>query len=107
MVFLVPALVVRPLPVAFSHPAAYGDLFAGILAIVVLFALRGGWTIAIPLIWVFNVIGFVDLLNAFYQGLRVQVQEDLGVAWLIPTFLVPPLLISHLMIFARLLRRAR
>lgn len=107
MVFLVSAVVVEPLPKAFANPAAYGDLLTGILALLALLALRGGWALALPLVWVFNLVGTLDLVNALYQGTRLEVAPQLGAAWYIPTFLVPALLVTHVMIFARLLRGQR
>ncbi len=102
MVFLVPGVVARPLPAAFAIPAAYGDLITGVLALVALIVLRTGWAGALVLVWLFNVVGTVDLLNALrHRG----VASDFGAAWYIPTFLVPLLLVTHFMIFARLLRR--
>jgi len=50
--------------------------------------------------------GAMDLLFAFYQGL-LGVQLDprmLGAAFFIPTVIVPPLLITHGMIFWLLVR---
>ena len=104
MVFLVPGVVGQALPHAFAAPAAYGDLAAGVLALGALIALRTGWRGAVALVWVFNVVGTVDLLNALRHANAVP---DLGAAWFIPTFFVPLLLVTHFMIFARLLRRGR
>ena len=64
MVFLVPGVVAQPLPDYFAIPAAYGDLLAGILALLALVTLRSGWKGALGVVWVFNVAGTVDLLNA-------------------------------------------
>jgi hypothetical protein len=83
--------------------AAYGDLLAALLALGAIAALRAGWTIAIPLVWVFNLVGALDLINALFQGLRHNVQ--LGAAYYIPTVAVPALLVTHAMIFAMLLTR--
>ena len=102
MVFLVPAVVGGPLPPSFAVAAAYGDLAAGLLALAAIATLRAGSTIAMPLTWVFNVVGLLDLVNAFYQGLSHDVQ--LGAAYYIPTFIVPALVITHVMIFRLLLR---
>ena len=55
-----------------------------------------------PLTWVFNVWGLLDLVNAFYQGLSHDVQ--LGAAYYIPTFIVPALVVTHVMIFRMLLQ---
>jgi hypothetical protein len=105
MVFLVPTVVGPALPAAFAVPTAYGDLLAALLALLAIGALRMAWPLAIPLVWLFNVEGTLDLLNAFYQGLRHDVQP--GAAYYIPTFVVPALLVTHAMIFAMLIRRAR
>ena len=102
MVFLVPGVVVQPLPGAFANPAAYGDLVTGVVALVALIALRTGWVGALALVWLFNIVGTVDLLNALRH---VNVVADFGAAWYIPTILVPALLVTHFMIFARLLKR--
>jgi hypothetical protein len=104
MVFLVPGVVAQPLPAAFAMPAAYGDLVTGVLALFALIALRTGWVGAVALVWLFNIVGTVDLLNALRH---VNVAPAFGAAWYIPTFLVPVLLVTHFMIFVRLLRRAR
>jgi len=105
MVFLVPTVVGPALPAAFAVPAAYGDLLAALLALLAIAALRHAWPSAIPLVWLFNVEGTLDLVNAFYQGLRNNVQ--LGAAYYIPTVAVPALLVTHAMIFAMLIRRTR
>ncbi len=104
MVFLVPGVVAQPLPAAFAIPAAYGDLMTGVLALFALIALRTGWVGAVALVWLFNIVGTVDLLNALRH---VDVAPAFGAAWYIPTFLVPVLLVTHFMIFVQLLRRAR
>ena len=104
MVFLVPGVVAQPLPNGFATPAAYGDLLTGVLALIALIALRTSWGGALGLVWLFNIVGTVDLLNALRH---VNVAPSFGAAWYIPTFLVPLLLVTHFMIFLRLLRRGR
>lgn len=101
MVFLVPNVLAQPLPDSFAIPAAYGDLLAGVLALLALAALRLGWKGAVGAVWLFNIIGTVDLLNALRH---VDVAANFGAAWYIPTFLVPLLLVTHFMIFFRLLK---
>jgi hypothetical protein len=59
-------------------------------------------------VWMFNIVGTVDLLNAFYQGNRlgVGIAPGLqGAAYFIPTVLVPLLLVTHVLVFCILLRR--
>ena len=103
MVFLVPGVVAQPLPGGFANPAAYGDLLAAVLAFLSLIVLRTGWTGALAVVWLFNIVGTFDLLNALRH---TNVVSDFGAVWYIPTLFVPLLLVTHLMIFARLLRRA-
>ena len=101
-----PGVVAASLPAAFAIPAAYGDLGAGILAIVAAIGLskRASWAIAA--VWIFNVWGAADLLFAIYQGPRLQIEAgDFGAAFFIPTAIVPPLLVTHALIFKLLLRR--
>ena len=104
--FLVPGVVSSTLPSAFARPAAYGDLLAAGLAVVSVLSLYGNTFWAVAVVWVFNVWGTADLLNAFYQGqIGVGIEPgSLGAAFFIPTVVVPPLLVTHAMIFWVLLR---
>src|SRR5262245_1314250 len=98
--FLVPGVVSASLPKAWAVPAGYGDFIAGILAIIATAALArsAGWAIAA--VWVFNAWGFADLLLAFYKGARVNLEPGaLGAGYYIVTTIVPPLLVSHVLIF--------
>ena len=61
------------------------------------------WSGAIGLVWVFNIVGTVDLANALRH---VDVVSGFGAVWYIPTMLVPLLLVTHFMMFARLVRGA-
>jgi len=104
--FLVPGVVAPSLPSAFAAPAAYGDLVAAILAVAASIALSRRVSLATLLVWLFNVWGAADLLFAFYQG-QFAVPFDagmLGAAFFIPTAIVPPLLITHGLIFWLLIR---
>ena len=103
MSFLVPGLLTQPLPAYFALPAAYGDLAAGLLAFLALFALQYKWSIALTLVWIFNIVGTIDLLNALRH---LEVAPYFGASWYIPTFLVPLLLVTHFLIFKRLVRNS-
>ncbi len=105
LVFLVPSVVPPGVPGAFAKPAAYGDLLAGLLALFAILALRHHWSGAVPLAWLFNLVGVADLLYAVAQGIRLDVQ--LGAAYYIPILAVPVLFITHAMIFLLLLRQRR
>ncbi len=103
MVFVVPGVVAHELPTGFAVPAAYGDLATGVLALVAVLLLRAKQSGAISLVWLFNIVGALDLANALRH---VDVVSGFGSAWYIPTMLVPLLLVTHFMMFARLVRGA-
>jgi hypothetical protein len=104
--FLVPGVVSPLLPLGFAIPAAYGDFIAGILAIVATIALVNRTSWANKSVWLFNIWGAADLVFAFYQGRQVGIQPGmLGASFFIVTALVPPLLVTHALIFGLLARR--
>ena len=104
LAFLVPGLSAQPLPEVFSHPAAYGDLIAAVLALVAAISLRRNWPAAIGLVWAFNIFGFADLLNALYRGMGNMSIDAAGAAFYIPALAVPPLLVTHVVLFWVLVR---
>jgi hypothetical protein len=106
--FFVPGVVSPALPKEFSVPAAYGDFVAGILAIIATVALAQAFPWAIAAVWVFNVWGAADLVFAFYNAASVRLQPgSQGPAFYLVTAIVPPLLVSHALIFALLARTAK
>jgi hypothetical protein len=104
--FLVPGVVSADLPAAFARDAAYGDMIAAILALLALAALPS--KVGIALVWIFNVWGTLDLLNAFYVANATGLSAgQLGAAYFIPTVIVPLLLITHGLVFRILLQQDR
>lgn len=104
MAFLVPTLNQPGMLTDFSTAAAYGDLLSGLLAIAALIALKHRWVIAIPIVWIFSLVGIVDLANALRQEAAIMY---MGATWFIPTFIVPVLLVTHVMIISRLIKHTR
>ena len=106
--FLVPGVVSPLLSHSFAAPAAYGDFITGILAILATLALNRGASWAIGAIWVFNLWGTADLFFAFYSAARAGLHPGMfGAAFYIPTAIVPPVLMTHFLIFGLLLSRQR
>lgn len=101
--FLVPGLVDDSLHESFAGLAAYGDFATGLMALVALLALRHRWGFAIPLVWLFNIVGTVDLVNALRQAENVPLLQT---TWYIPTFFVPLLLVTHFLMLVRLFQHA-
>ena len=83
---------------------AMEDLVAAGLAFLALFALRGGWKIAIPLVWVFNIEGILDMINAVARGVLYVPAGHFGATYFIPAIIVPALVVTHVIIFILLLR---
>jgi hypothetical protein len=103
--FLFPGVVSSELTSVISIPAAWGDFVAAILALLSIAALTWRWSFAIPIVWIFNVWGTIDLLYAYCNGIMLELEPGLfGAAFYIPTMIVPPLLVTHALIFLILLR---
>jgi hypothetical protein len=105
MTLLVTGMVDPKLPREFLSGAAYGDLLEAALALASIFTLRRNWRVAVPLVWVANTWGFVDLLNGIRGVLQLNVPSfNLATFWYVYTFYAPLVLVSHLMIFWILLK---
>ena len=105
MTLLVTGMVDPKLPGEFLSSAAYGDLLEAAGALASIFALRRNWRFAIPLVWVTNIWGFVDLLNGVRGVLRLNIPSfNLATFWYVYTFYAPVVIISHLMIFGILFK---
>lgn len=100
MTLLVPGMVDPKLPTEFLSAAAYGDLLEAALAFASIVALRRDWRVAIPLVWVANTWGFLDLLNGVRGVLQLNVPSfNLATFWYVYTFYAPLVVVSHLTIF--------
>ncbi|OYY72110.1 MAG: hypothetical protein B7Y47_05165 [Sphingomonas sp. 28-63-12] len=100
MTLLVKGMVDPNLPGAFLSSAAYGDLLAAALALASIFALRGNWRFAVPLVWAFSLWGLVDLLNGLRSTFALNVPSfNLDTLWYIYVFYGPLVIVSQLMIF--------
>lgn len=107
LAFLIPGVTAEPLDLRFANPAAYGDLLAAILAFVALAAVRQRSSLAVPALWLFNLVGFVDLIYAPIQGLIHVPNEHFGATYFIPVLIVPFLWVTHGVIFVVLAKYRR
>ncbi len=95
------------LPRAFALQAGWGDIVVAALALPIAF-----WGIQpqrIRLVYIWNVIGFLDILLVVVSAARLGFSDPGSVQLftrlplsLLPTFLVPLIIASHLLIFQRL-----
>ena len=106
LVFILPGVVSPNLPASFATFAAYGDLAAGLLAMLALITIR-----IRPVFWLFvvafNLVGMGDLILDYYHAIQAGLPAragDLGAAYAIPIIYVPLLMITHVFAFYLLLR---
>jgi len=98
--------VASPPPAGFAVPTAYGDLAAAVLALIALVAVRTRGSLAVPLVWTFNLVGVADLVLAAVNAQRYGIAAySIGVAYVLPILVVPALLVSHALVFWLLVRR--
>jgi hypothetical protein len=104
LMFLAPGATYPGLPPSFAYPAAVGDLVAALLALVAIPAVvlqARPWRL---LVWLFNVEGSLDLIDAITLATIHGASAYMGPAYWIPAFWVPALLVTHYITFVVLLR---
>jgi hypothetical protein len=105
LMFLMPGLVSPELPRAFAVPTAYGDLTAAVLALAALWPLRTESALAVPMVWLFNIVGLLDLIYANISTFKDHVDPTyLGVSYYLAAINVPAMVVVHVLIFVYLLR---
>jgi hypothetical protein len=105
LMFLMPGLVAEDLPRGFAVPTAYGDLTAVLLALLALWAVRAASPIAVPLLWLFNIVGLLDLVYANVATVTQGVDPaQLGASYYLAVLNVPAMIVVHIIIFAYLRR---
>ena len=105
LMFISSGAVLNGMPSAFAIPAAIGDLITAILAVIAFAAVRRQSSSKTVLLWAFNVFGTLDLLYAVSMGTLHNIGPFMGASYWIPSFWVPMLLVTHYIVFLRLLGR--
>ena len=100
------------LPYDFAVPGGIGDIIVATLALIVVFAPLADASRA-RAIRIWNVIGLIDIALVVLTAARLNLANPLQMSAmtslplsLLPTFLVPLLIATHLIIYARLTRPA-
>lgn len=106
LMFLAPGGTYAGMPAQFAYPAALGDLLTAALAAAAIVPVARNAGGARALVWIFNVVGTVDLLVAIALGTIYGAADFMGPAYWIPAFWVPALLVTHYVTFA-ILRQCR
>ena len=104
LMFLTSGATYPGIPPQFTHPAAYGDLVTAVLAMIAIPAVATQARSAKLLVWVFNLAGSLDLIDAITLATVYDAAPFMGPAYWIPAFWVPALLVTHYLTFLVLLR---
>ena len=107
LMFLTRGAVYPGMPPQFAYPAALGDLFTALLAFASIPAVLKDWNAGRRLVWVFNIVGTLDLVVAIALATIYGAPVSMGPAYWIPAFWVPGLLVTHYVTFILLLRSSR
>lgn len=103
---LVPTLVDPAFPPTIAATIGYGDLSSAILALITIIVALTKSRLVVPLTWLFSLVGTVDLVGATVIGaINEMYLFDLGPQWYVPTYYVPLLMVSQIVIFMLLLRK--
>jgi len=104
MMFLTRGATYAGLPSQFALKAAVGDLITAIIAFVAIPLVLSGSDLARPIVWIFNIVGTIDLLLAITTATIYNAPPTMGPAYWIPALWVPLLLVTHYVTFVVLLR---
>src|SRR5262249_1523449 len=89
LMFLEPGATLPGIASEFTRPAAWGDFAAAVLALAALLALQMNFKYGVVLVWIFNIEGTLDLLDAIFLATKYHAVHYMGAAYWIPAFWVP------------------
>jgi hypothetical protein len=95
-------------PSEFLNTVGIWDLATSVFAIIASLVLKANWKYALPLVWIFNIFGFADLLTAFPQFFSLELyNKDLGVIWLVFITFGIAAFLSHIEVFNLLIKHLK
>lgn len=105
---LSPGAIVAPtIPPAFATGTAVGDLISAGLALTAVLLIRADAPLAVPVTWLFNVVGMFDVLRNCAIGVATQAPAHMGAMAFVPAYGVPVIIVTHCLLFALLLKHRR
>jgi len=105
LMFLAPGAHFAGLPTEFAWPAALGDFLTAVLALIAIPTVATQARGANALVWLFNIVGSVDLIAAVALATAYDAAPFMGPAYWIPALWVPALLVTHYIAFLVLVRQ--
>ncbi len=103
LMFMTSGAVYEGMPTQFAFPAAIGDFITALLALFALYAIRQDKPFKLTAMWVFNVVGTIDLVYAISIASLHNAAPYMGASYWIPTFWVPIFFVTHYIVFKKLL----
>jgi len=103
MMFVTRGATYPGLPSQFAKKAAFGDLLTAILAFAAIPLVLSGSGLAKLAVWIFNIVGTIDLIVAITTATIYNAPPTMGPAYWIPALWVPMLLVTHYVTFILLL----
>jgi len=102
---LVAGVTVPGLSTDFTYPQVIGDVGTALFALIGIALLRSRLKMALGWVWFTNMFGLADLIVVGVQGTRFDFFGHVGGMFYIVAWFVPWLLLSHVLIFSRLVRK--
>lgn len=111
-IFFIARYELGTIPAAFAFRGGYGDILAGLLgglaALLIVFGVERRvvrWALI-----VFSVVGLLDFVVVFYTAATtfppVQPDAPIDGFLMVPMFVVPQLVLTHVFVLRRLIKRA-
>ena len=106
LTLLMPEQVDMNIALTARETIAYGDFVSGLLALVAVVLVRYKLSGAKIAVWVFSVVGLLDVIWATKTGMQAGMLDHfIGFNLYILNFYVPMLIVTHVMIIKYLLKK--
>lgn len=105
--FMVDNQIYDEFPKDLAFTIGVWDYSVAILALITTYALKIKWKFAIPLVWIFNIWGFADLMTALPKSSALEFYNYVigGIWWM--SIIGPITMIRHIYIFIRLFKNLK
>ncbi len=103
LMFLTTGVTSSAMPPQFAIPSAAGDFLSATLAFIAAFLVQRKSRFAVPMTWVFTVVGLADFAMAVVLSRLYNAADFMGGSYWIPSFWVPMLIVGHVVVI-RVLR---
>lgn len=107
LMFLTTGVTSNSMPAQFAIPAAAGNFLSATLAFIAAFLIHRKSTWAMPMTWIFSVVGIADFAMAVVLSRVYNAADFMGGAYWIPSFWVPMLIVGHIIVITVLRQMKR